>query len=595
MNQTFVTTPADAGPGRLIRWLILAQWRMVALGATAGVVWMAGFLIIPILVGEAIDDAIDRAGTTAMAGWIIAVLAVVAISAAAGALRHRCAISLWVNTAHLSEGHLSRRVLDRRGGVTNAPGELVSLGVGDADKIGNIADITNRGSGAVVTLIGASIWLLSTSLSLGLLVLVAVPASAAVIAPFLSSYDRRATAERRELADATAAAADGITGLRTAHGLGGGAQVRSWFRERSAGMHAAALSLVRLEARLFAAIGILPWFTLVPVLWVGGGQAIDGEISPGTLITVVGLAQFLVQPIGTLGEVAQYLTAGRASARRITEVTTTPTAIRDDGFTGNGDDWIGSGGDGPERNGSAAVVGQSGSAVPALVTRALRYGPVGPLNLTVADGETVGVACRSAGDAAAIASLLHRHRDPTDGSILIRGRNVHTVPLADLPTTLAVVDTERPWLLAGTLLDNLRLARADATPDDALTALHAAGADDLINHPDALDRPIGERGLRLSGGQRQRVALAQALLMRPEVLVVIEPTSALDAVTEATVVQRLRTTTRPATVIITTAPAVLACCDRVVFVCDGLVAATGTHTELVETNGDYRHLVGGTE
>ncbi|MEM9565370.1 MAG: ABC transporter ATP-binding protein [Actinomycetota bacterium] len=568
------SAPPTTGPDGLIRWLLRVQWRSIAAGSTAGIIWMGGFAAAPILVGEAIDDAIEQAGAARMAVWIAALVGVVAASAFAGAIRHRFAISLWVGTGLLGEGHLSRRVLDRRGGIDRAPGELVSLGVGDANKIGNIADITNRGSGAVVALVGTAVWLLSTSVSLGLLVLVAVPATAAVIVPFLSAYDARATAERRELAEATAAAADGITGLRTANGLGGGAQVLAWFGERSARMHAAALALVRFEARLFAAVGILPWFTLVPVLWFGGNQAIDGTITPGTLITVVGLAQFLTTPIGTLAEAAQYVTAGRASARRITDVTRTGAAVEEvDGS-------------------SVPPVDADREVAAALELRDLELDDLGPVALTVAVGETVGVACHRDGDAAALVALLARRRDPAGGAVLVSGRPIDTQALDDLPATLAVVDTERPWLLSGTLLDNLRLARPDATRDQAIEALRSAGADDVIRHPASLDRPIGERGLRLSGGQRQRVAVAQALLMVTEVLVVVEPTSALDAVTEATVVERFAAADRPATLVLSTSPTVLAACDRVVFVEGGRVESIAGHRQLVAANDRYRRLVG---
>ncbi|MEM7287345.1 MAG: ABC transporter ATP-binding protein, partial [Actinomycetota bacterium] len=196
-------------------------------------------------------------------------------------------------------------------------------------------------------------------------------------------------------------------------------------------------------------------------------------------------------------------------------------------------------------------------------------------------------------DAAAIGALLSRHRDPTRGAIRAGGSDISKIPLADLPAHLTVVDTERPWLLSGTLLDNLRLAHPQATAEQALEALRAAGADDVLDRPDALERPIGERGLRLSGGQRQRVAIAQALLARTAALVILEPTSALDAVTEATVVERLQAIDRPATLILTTSPPLLAACGRVSFVHDGRIRATASHPELISSDELYRDLMGG--
>ncbi|MEM7271893.1 MAG: ABC transporter ATP-binding protein [Actinomycetota bacterium] len=556
------------GPGQLIRWTLRRQWRWIALGASMGVLWMAGFAAAPVAVGWAIDDIIEGSGFSRMVLWAVAICLIIAVSAIAGAVRHICAAGLWVRTGLLTEGHLSRRVLDRRGGVDRSAGELLSLGVGDGDKIALIADLTNRGGGAIVMLFVTAVWLLATSVPLGLIVLIAVPVSAAALAPFLSRYDIRATAERRALARASAAAADGIHGLRTVKGLGGETVVRGWFRERSAAMRASAMSLVRLEASLFATIGFVPWLTLVPVFWFGGIQAIDGEISPGTFVTVVGLAQFLRVPVSTLGEAAQVVIAGLASSRRITTVTTepltltTPAGLRSDGLGG-----------------------------PALQLRGVVVADVGPIEAEVALGETVGLVVADDGAAAALVAALARHRMLDRGSIVVGGHDLADIPHADLPRHLTVVDTERPWLLAGSLLDNLRLARPDLEPAEATEALLAAACDEIVARPDALDRVVGERGLRLSGGQRQRVAVAQALCARPSVLVVIEPTSALDAVTEATLVDRFFAADRPTTVIVTRAPEVLARCDRVLFIDGGTVAAVGTHDQLCRPGTAYAALV----
>ncbi|MEM8706380.1 MAG: ABC transporter ATP-binding protein [Actinomycetota bacterium] len=562
-------TESATPPGALIGWLLREQKRWIAIGITSGIVWMAGYAAAPIAVGAAVDDLIEDPSTRRAAWWALAVVGVYAVGALAGAVRHRSAVGLYATSRWMVEQKISERMLDRRGGVDRPSAEVLSVSVGDAGKIGAIADLTNRGSGAVVTLVVVAVWLLSTSVTLGLLVLISVPLAGLVVSPFLRSYDQRSTEERRQLADASAVAADGVTGLRIVQGLGGSGEIRRWFRERSEGMRVAALSLVRLDAVMFSVMAMLPTLTLIPILIVGGGQAIDGDISPGTLVTVIGLAQFLSTPIFTLTEVAQVLTAGRASARRANAVLDLPEAVTDP--EGAHPPLIGSG---------IELVGVSG-------------GGLEEVSFEAADGELVGVACSRDADALAIADLLARRTDPDTGTVRVGGVDLRELPLDQLHTVVAVGDTERPWLRADTLLDNLRIARPDLDEPDATAALHTAAADDVLRRRDPLATEIGERGLRLSGGQRQRVAIARSLVARPRAVVLVEPTSALDAATENLLIERLTDHRDTTTVTLSTSPAVLAACDRVVFVVDGAVTAARPHHELDGSDPVYHRLMRG--
>ncbi|WP_146064751.1 ATP-binding cassette domain-containing protein, partial [Streptomyces sp. SM1] len=171
------------------------------------------------------------------------------------------------------------------------------------------------------------------------------------------------------------------------------------------------------------------------------------------------------------------------------------------------------------------------------------------------------------------------------------GVRLDGIALARVRERILVADAEAD-LFAGPLREVVA-GRADASDEDVLRALHAAAADDIVRGlPDGLDSPVSAQGRSLSGGQRQRVRLARALLADPEVLLAVEPTSTLDAHTEATVADRLRDVrSGRTTLLVTTSPLVLARVDEVVFLVDGKVAASGSHQGLLDYEPGYRDLV----
>jgi ABC-type multidrug transport system fused ATPase/permease subunit len=193
-------------------------------------------------------------------------------------------------------------------------------------------------------------------------------------------------------------------------------------------------------------------------------------------------------------------------------------------------------------------------------------------------------------DAAEIADRLGRFSD--DDGVTLGG-----VPLAELPLEAVrrriVVSDADPLLFSGSVrseLDPWGRARDDA---ELLAAVAVANAEDVLDAlPGGLDEPVEERGRSFSGGQRQRLILARALLADAELLVLVEPTSAVDAHTEARIARRLKAARAGrTTVVATTSPLVLDQADRVVLVDRGRVVAEGDHRELLRTRSDYRDTV----
>ncbi|MEU1607747.1 ABC transporter ATP-binding protein, partial [Micromonospora matsumotoense] len=227
-------------------------------------------------------------------------------------------------------------------------------------------------------------------------------------------------------------------------------------------------------------------------------------------------------------------------------------------------------------------------------TRAAPAGPAGlhdpDTGLTVAPGQLVGVAADDPADAAALADRLGRY---VTSQVTWGGVPLTSVGLDEVRARILVADHDG-YLFAGTLRQILA-GPADGTVDDARigAALHVASARDVAEGlPDGLDTPIGDRARTLSGGQRQRVRLTRALLADPEVLILVDPTSAVDAHTEARVAQRLRQARAGrTTVLLSTSPVLLGHVDTVAHLCGGRITGSGPHAALLAADPGYRRLV----
>jgi ABC-type multidrug transport system fused ATPase/permease subunit len=206
----------------------------------------------------------------------------------------------------------------------------------------------------------------------------------------------------------------------------------------------------------------------------------------------------------------------------------------------------------------------------------------------VLPGRLTALAAVRPADALAVVDRLGRY---TPSAVTWGGTRLDEVALARVRERILVADPEAD-LFAGPLREVVA-GRGDPSDEEVLRALHAAAADDIVQGlPDGLDSVVSAQGRSLSGGQRQRVRLARALLADPEVLLAVEPTSALDAHTEATVANRLREARRGrTTLVVTTSPLVLDRVDEVVFLVDGKVAASGSHQGLLDYEPGYRDLV----
>ncbi|MFH9226852.1 ABC transporter transmembrane domain-containing protein [Streptomyces lydicus] len=562
--------------GAFLLWLCRAQtggqlkalfWGLVNFGAIAS---------FPLPVGLAVQAVVDRdGGLLALSGGLLAVLG--ALIALGGVMLHRAAVTNWITAVARMQQLLARKTTELGSAMTRrvAAGEIVTVSTGDLEKIGWFVEGVSRFGAAAVTAAAVSVTLVIRQPQLGVLVALGVPVLALAVLPLLPPATRRADAQREMAGRATELASDTVAGLRVLRGIGGEELFLGRYRSASQEVRRAAVRSARMWSLISAVQVVLPGLLLIAVVWYGTRLALAGTIAVGELVTIYSAVTFLLFPLRHFEEIAQAFSFARPSAKRTARVLaqTRPADGR-------------------------------GTAPDTAPTGDLHDPHSG---LTAVAGRLTAVVCGDPDAAGRLAERLGGHPPQDDekdaGEAVALSVALGGTPLDDLPRDTArravLVQDKDPMLLSGTLgelLDVPSSGRVPATEAldaaqcaDVLTALAQASAD---ASGDPLRTHITERGRSLSGGQRQRLALARSLVTDPEVLVLDEPTSAVDAHTEARIADGLRRIrTGRTTVVLTSSPLLLDRADRVVFLHDGKVVAEATHRELLHRDPAYRAVV----
>jgi ABC-type multidrug transport system fused ATPase/permease subunit len=549
--------PDDRSATRYLGWLARRAGFSVAFGAFFGVVWMSCQAMVPAIVGRAIDAGLTQRDGRALLTWSLVLLGAGLVQAAAGVTRHRLAVFSWLAGAYRTV-QVAVRQSNRLGSALPRrvdAGEVVAIGTADLGHIGGALDISARGAGSLVAVVLVTVFLLHTSLPLGLVVVLGVPLLMAVVGLLIRPLHRRQQAYREQQGRLTGRAQDLVGGLRVLRGVGGEPVMSARYRIESQRLRGAGLRVASVEALLEAAQVLLPGVFLVLVTWLGARFALTGRITLGQLVSFYGYAAFLVAPLRQLTETLDKLTRGHVSSRRVVAMLRARTDLTD-----------------PSRPARAPAAGE-------LVDL--------PSGVVVRPGLFTAIAAAVPADAVAITDRLGRYVDTEPGATF-GGIPLSRLELAAVRERILVADNDAR-LFAGPL-------RADLDPEGTArlpAALAAAGAEEIVAAlPDGLETVVAERGLSFSGGQQQRLRLARALVADPEVLVLVEPTSAVDAHTEARIAARLGPArSGRTTVVCSTSPLVLDRADIVLYVEAGRVVAEGSHGELVERHAGYARTV----
>lgn len=556
-----------AGRGHgVLRGTVRAVRGDVALCTALVMAHQAAEASVPVVIGVIVDGAIGSGDASSLVRWIGVLAVLFAGLSSAGCVGVYVYDRIEARADHAVRVGIVQRVLAARGGTDAVarPGEVVSLATVDSLRIAEGVCHVAIGAGAVVGIGVAAVVLFTASVRLGFMVLLGLPAVLVAIHLLSRPLERRTEAQFDAVASASGVAADLLAGLRVLKGLGaeeaGGSRYRAASRVALSGALRTAQARGAFEGLTLALSGVF----LVAVAWVGGRMAASGRMTLGELVAALGLTQFLVGPLTRAAYTGVSLARARASARRVEQLLRAPAAVEEGG------------GRLPE-----PVRGR-------LTVRGLCTDSLDDLDLDVEPGELVGLVVPDHADAVALLTCLGRTADPHSGEIAVDGVPLPELLLEESRRAVLVVPHDAE-LFEGSLADNV----AVAATGDVSTAMIASAADEVAGTlPAGAGTPMVEGGRSLSGGQRQRVALARALAADPPVLVLDEPTTAVDAATEHRIASRLREVRAGrTTLIVTTSPALLAVADRVVVLESGAVAAEGTHRTLAAADERYRAVV----
>jgi ABC-type multidrug transport system fused ATPase/permease subunit len=347
------------------------------------------------------------------------------------------------------------------------------------------------------------------------------------------------------------------------------------FQKRNGRFLDRAIAHTRWNAKTFAVVNTLTDIAPLLVIWYAAYHVIQETMTIGTLVAFYGYLERLYSPLRRLVNSSTTLTQSIASIDRVMEFMNEPYDLKDE----------------PDAKNFGSVKGDI--QINHIFFRFEDEGEwiLKDLSLNVKAGQTVALVGMSGGGKSSLISLIPRFYDVQAGNIRIDGEDIKKVTLKSLRTQIGMV-LQDTFLFSGTVLENIRMGKADATMEEVMASAQAAHAHGFINDlSHGYDTEIGEKGVKLSGGQRQRVALARVFLKNPRILILDEATSALDLESEQLIQQALdRLVKDRTTLIVAHRLSTITHADQIVLIENGEIHEQGTHLELMAKQGAYYRL-----
>lgn len=603
----FPEKPPLDPPLAFLRWLWWQQRGQIAIASLIAALNFALLAFTPYVLGLAIDTGLDD-GLTPELWWYAALLLMLGLgTAAASSARHIAEVGCWMRGSFTATDLVGRHV-SRTGANTTkklSTGEVVATVATDAHHVGNLMESTPMTIGGLASYALVAWLMLRDSLQLGIAVLIGLPLVTAIVALLIPKLQERQQRHREATGRLTGLASDTVAGLRVLRGIGGEDEFTERYTRQSQKVRQAGVGVANTQSILTALQVLLPGLFAVGIVWFGAILAVNGELSVGKLVTFYGYTAFLAEPMRQMTMFIQFFTRATVAAKRFGAVLSTEPAAgaldEPDAPLGNGLDTSSRDAHTARHSDPRSPLNQRDTSVARSAAESKPWNPTlydGELDLEITPGRLTVLVSEKPDTAVAALRRMGRVRDEDSQTVLIDGTPVTELPIADVRRTALFADST-PELFTGTLRGEVDIR--DIDDEGAVrTALDVADAHDVLDSlGENLDGEIAERGRSLSGGQRQRVALARAILTASPILLLAEPTSAVDAHTEHRIAANLaRHRAGRTTVIATTSPLVLDHSDEVVLLTDDGVTTRGSHKDLMAAarEGDpaaraYRRVV----
>jgi ATP-binding cassette subfamily B protein len=575
---------------------------------TIAVIAEAADIVIPLLAKAVIDDAISHHERGLLLPIGLLAVALGAVSAVLSLIRR------WIQGNAVADmektlrndlyGHLQR--LEPAFHDEWQSGQLLSRATTDLGSIRRFA-----GFGVVFLFISVMTFTAVTGLLitlnwwLGLI-------TGAMFAPvlvFCTIFERRykvlARRAQDQDGDLTTLVEEASTGVRVLKALGRGPEAAATHLAQAAELGETRIGMARLLGTFWSTLDLVPNAVIALAVVLGAVAVSHGSMTIGGLVAFITLALQLVWPVEALGYVLASGEEAATAAQRVLEIFDTKPAITGPAPAGTGTAGTGTAGTGPAartiaNRQEAAAAERAGRGAEQAHVRFDRVSFSYPGNdlpvlrdvsLDVTRGETLVITGATGSGKTTLLHLVPRLADVTGGRVLLDGTDVRDIALPALRAAVGCA-FEEATLFSASVRENVTFGVADAAEEEIEAALTAAQARFAYDLPWGLDTRIGEQGMALSGGQRQRVALARAILLRPEVLILDDPLSALDVQTEERVTSALHTILAGVTALVVAhRPSTVALADRVALLDGGVIAAVGAHRDLMAAEPGYADLM----
>jgi ATP-binding cassette subfamily B protein len=554
------------------RLALVVAISLVSTGLTLWLPYLTKTLVDDALIGRSRDALVRVVTLFAGIGAIGLVLNV-----ASGLVYTRVSADILFDMRRDLYEHLQR--LSPRFYARTRLGDIVSRINNDIGEIQRIAaEFALAWVGNVLFLIGAIAVLFWLDWQLFVVGLATLPFSMWALVLYRRQLDTRVTDLRERSASIGSFLIETLQANRTV--VTSGAEQREV--SRFSGLNSAFIAALMGVQRVHYILGGLPSLLLVigsaAVFFYGGWRVIDGTMTLGTLGAFMAYQARVVAPVQALMGLYGSLATAQVSWRRVAEVLDTAPEV-------------------VEAPDAIALAEVSGAVEFDGVT--LSYGRGGAviedISFRVAPGQTLAVVGASGSGKSTVSDVLLRLLDPDAGVVRLDGHDLKRLRLADLRRHIQVVEQE-PLLFHATVESNIRYANPDATDAEVTAAVETVGLTSFVaGLPDGLKTVVGDRGMALSAGERQRIALARAIVARPSVLILDEPSAALDPVSERHVIDGYRRVMSGRTVIVISHRLeVVRAADEVVVIQGARIVERGTPTQLSAAGGAFATLFGTT-